>query len=395
MKSPNTFKHRFLFSGWRNSHHSFSIVNQNHLLSALNHFDIELYHQDMPLLLSHWNEKNNTTGFSQLNSSKLLNIPTKDEKDVDCVFRICAPMYPPNKTAKRTLTFAITELGFNQNSLSSSTLTPIDYTQNNNLVITSSRWSRDRLIDFGFAEDKIRVVSCGVNTATFCPVSLEEYQVQRASLNIPEDVFVFLNVGAPTWNKGPDLLIKAFCRVHSKLPASRLILKDAKALYGLSVDSVLQQVSKDEPGLLTESVLAAISVISTSISQDQLRSLYGLADCYVSPYRAEGFNLPVLEAQACGTSVIVSSGGATDDFCNAKGIHKIASVFSRGPLGNEKECAWVEPDLDCLIDLMTKAVMNGPRTKYESTFVQNSLTLNASNFTWDKATDHLLNFMKS
>ena len=385
----------FLFSGWRNVHHSFSIININHILSLISRNNIKIYHQDMPHLMLNWTTNNLNPGFSNIEYNKIENLSGIIESETDCVYRICAPMYPPNKIAKRTLTFAITELGFNQNSLSSSTLTPIDYTQNNNLVITSSRWSRDRLIDFGFAEDKIRVVSCGVNTTTFCPVSLGEYQVQRASLNIPEDVFVFLNVGAPTWNKGPDLLIKAFCRVHSKLPASRLILKDAKALYGLSVDSVLQQVSKDEPGLLTESVLAAISVISTSISQDQLRSLYGLADCYVSPYRAEGFNLPVLEAQACGTPVIVSSGGATDDFCNAKGIHKIASVFSRGPLGNEKECAWVEPDLDCLIDLMTQAVMNGPRTKYESTFVENSLTLNASNFTWDKATDHLLNFMKS
>jgi glycosyltransferase involved in cell wall biosynthesis len=56
-------------------------------------------------------------------------------------------------------------------------------------------------------------------------------------------------------------------------------------------------------------------VVSGSLDQGQLRALYGVADAYVSPYRAEGFNLPVLEAMACGTPVIVTGGGATDDFC--------------------------------------------------------------------------------
>jgi glycosyltransferase involved in cell wall biosynthesis len=47
---------------------------------------------------------------------------------------------------------------------------------------------------------------------------------------------------------------------------------------------------------------------------EQMRQLYAAADLYASPYRAEGFNLPVIEAVACGCPVLVTRGGATDDF---------------------------------------------------------------------------------
>src|SRR6185436_13260064 len=42
--------------------------------------------------------------------------------------------------------------------------------------------------------------------------------------------------------------------------------------------------------------------------------LFTACQCLVHPYRGEGFALPVLEAMACGLPVIVTAGGATDDF---------------------------------------------------------------------------------
>ena len=70
------------------------------------------------------------------------------------------------------------------------------------------------------------------------------------------------------------------------------------------------------PGLLRPGTLAAISVIPGKPGSSQLRTLCDVADAYVTPYRAEGFNLPALEAIACGTPLIVTCGGATGNFCN-------------------------------------------------------------------------------
>src|SRR4051812_35819491 len=43
-------------------------------------------------------------------------------------------------------------------------------------------------------------------------------------------------------------------------------------------------------------------------------SLYRSVHALVAPYRAEGFGLPILEALACATPVIVTSGGGSADF---------------------------------------------------------------------------------
>jgi glycosyltransferase involved in cell wall biosynthesis len=45
-----------------------------------------------------------------------------------------------------------------------------------------------------------------------------------------------------------------------------------------------------------------------------MAELFQAADVFVSPYKAEGFNMPALEAAACGTLVVATKGGATDDF---------------------------------------------------------------------------------
>jgi glycosyltransferase involved in cell wall biosynthesis len=304
-------------------------------------------------------------------------------------------MYPPNKIARRTLTFGITELGFDSSSLFNPTQVLDEITADNNIVVTSTRWSRDRLIDFGFREDKVRVVSCGVDLATFCPLSVEEMAAQRKALQIPTDAVVFLNVGVPTWNKGIDLLLRTFAQVHRRFPNARLILKDARGLYGFPVDHVLKEVERDYPGLMTAATLAAISVIPNNLSQTQLRALYGVADWYVSPYRAEGFNLPVLEAQACGTPVITSSGGATDDFCSTSAVRKIASVFKRGVLSGSRESCWVEPDFHALETLMLQAASEGPLPAKGLSILRQSANENAKLYSWDRIAGNLIELINS
>ena len=66
------------------------------------------------------------------------------------------------------------------------------------------------------------------------------------------------------------------------------------------------------------------------VSDEQLAALYRGAGCLVYPSLYEGFGLPVLEAMACGTPVVTSAGGATEEVAGGAAVlvdpHDPASI---------------------------------------------------------------------
>ena len=67
-------------------------------------------------------------------------------------------------------------------------------------------------------------------------------------------------------------------------------------------------------GLVEEQSLKQLAKLSNVtyhnlgfMSNEDLNYVYNLADVYVSPSLCEGFDLPLLEAMACGTPVIASN----------------------------------------------------------------------------------------
>ena len=55
-------------------------------------------------------------------------------------------------------------------------------------------------------------------------------------------------------------------------------------------------------------------------SDDELATLYRGARCLVYPSLYEGFGIPVLEAMACGTPVVTSRGGATEEVAGGAAV---------------------------------------------------------------------------
>ena len=195
------------------------------------------------------------------------------------------------------------------------------------LIYTPSRWSRDGLVANGIPGERITVVGHGVDTALWRPAGEAERHSLRRRFGW-EGEFVLLNVGAMTENKGFDLLLGAFAALIESCPQARLVLKGLDAMFRSRdmVADVLNRLPADSRA----GVASRLTYIGHSFSIADLATLFRAADVYVSPYRGEGFNLPVLEAVASGLPVICTAGGATDDFTRTDFALRVEATLDEG-----------------------------------------------------------------
>jgi len=346
--------------GWRGVNHSIAMVNQHQLLALLDEPGLCVYHRDLPFFMAHWNARQLPAGFAADEQARIQAVPEPPPGEpVDCLFRIASPFRTAFDPAQKTLSFMVTECWLVDPCFDRVPVDTAAFTRDANRIVTPSHWARDRLVDYGFDGERIHVVPHGVKAATFRPLPDEARRQARQQLGVAEDETLFLNVGVATWNKGLDLLIAAFADVRRRQPRARLLIKENKGLYGLGVDRIVAELQRDRPGLLDDNTLAGISVISTPLDQQQLRTMYAVADAYVSPYRAEGFNLPVLEAMACGTPAIVTAGGATDDFCPDGLACRVAARPGTRAEVPQDVGPFLVPEHDALVQAMARVADGG------------------------------------
>jgi glycosyltransferase involved in cell wall biosynthesis len=319
--------------------------------------EFALAHHDLPFANPAWNARDNSPGFFAEEQAAIDAIPKPDDGTYDVVYSISSPIRRSRVPTRKLITFMVTEFGLHESNFGAGEAAVVDYVAGDNIVVVPSRWVKSKLEDYGFPADKVHIVPHGVDSRFFKPPEPASRQAIRSQIGAPGGEFVFLNLGAMTWNKGVDVLIRAFAVLRQRHPHVRLVLKDQKKLYGIGADGVLMTLMRESPGLITEDVRNSIVLVTSTLSLSEMSMLYGAADAYVSPYRAEGFNLPVIEAIACGTPAIVTAGGATDDFCPADVALPVASERVDNRLRSVREAGFhLEPQLDSLIAQMELAV---------------------------------------
>lgn len=345
--------------GWRAINHSYALVNQFHLLEWARQPDVHLVHNDIPYLFPHWGKDTNPAGFDAEDEAVLERL-TSPEKPAACVFRIHAPRNLEPIPRSRVGVFLVSESGINPDDANLAPERIRGLEAAGGFIVTPSHWSRQRLLHHGFSEAAVHVVPHAASGKYFHPLSAELRRAQRRVLKFRDDEVLLLNVGTASWNKGLDLLLYAFGIVRRTRKDLRLLIKDQRYTYGIDGAEYIQSKLK-EAGLLVRNVLDAITIIPHNMDLRGLNALYNLADVYVSPYRAEGYNLPVREALACGTPVMVTSGGATDDFIAADAPGRIDACLYEGVEFSGKLLdAYLEPDLDHLVTLLSAAQAKTP-----------------------------------
>lgn len=360
-------KLQVLVEGWRGINQSYAMVNQFQLLEMVKLDGMEISHLDVAFAKPTWNPTTNNPGFPAHIAEAISRIPGPSRDRFDVVYRIASPFDHSVTPADKHVTFMTSEFGLSPVNFMDQNGEIGRFIQGRDSVVVPSRWSREKLIEYGFPAEKVDVVSHGVSAELFHPATAAERLLLRQSIGIRPDDFVFLNLGAMTWNKGLDVLLRGFSAIRERHPNAVLVLKDDPNLYGIGAATVVNRMMVESGFRLSDDVRNSIKLISVTLSLANLRLLYGAADAYVSPYRAEGFNLPVIESIACGTPVIVTRGGATDDFCEEATTRFIASSTvenkSRGidSLGHH-----LEPDPESLEAHMEAALRGEPMPDFET-----------------------------
>jgi glycosyltransferase involved in cell wall biosynthesis len=124
---------------------------------------------------------------------------------------------------------------------------------------------------------------------------------ELATLGIPRPYFLAVGTWEPRKNLG--LLIQVFrsLQANGEFPEYRLVLAGGDGWRDERLRALLHQGSSAGGQTVTGSVMPI-----GFVSDEQLARLYTGCRAFVFPSRYEGFGIPMLEARACGASVVAS-----------------------------------------------------------------------------------------
>ena len=364
--------------GWRSVSHSYALVNQFQMLAFIKEKLAGIEHIDYPFILPHWSNTQNSAGFNQSDENILNELSFISPAQY--IYKIYAPLELKADPLLPTTTFVVTELGLDDNKH------PVgfadEYKSMGGKIHTPSHWSKRRLIECGVPDDIIHVIAHAADNSYFFPLEKSEIDINRTNMGFGTDDVVLLNVGTHHWNKGLDVLLKAFAIARQFNPNLKLLLKDQRSTYLMNSEDYVNNILS-EYSITDSNLIDSIKLISGHLNLAQLNTLYNIADAYVTPYRAEGFNLPALEAQKCGTPVVATLGGATDDFLSGPGYFAIeGDLFENITLKEHMPInAYIEPNHDQLVSILSKIER------------KHTVLRDKNKFNWSDACHQILNLM--
>jgi UDP-glucose:(heptosyl)LPS alpha-1,3-glucosyltransferase len=211
-----------------------------------------------------------------------------------------------------------------------------------------------------FGRNDVRVIPNGVDVQTFYPAArLLARNASRQRFHYSDREIVVLLIGNDWKNKGLATLLPATAKC-ADLPLRLLIVGD------------------DDPSAWRANIskLSLEQRVQFAGPSSNVLEFYGAADILVAPSLEDSFNLPVLEAMACGLPVITS------------GEAGVASLLKQG-----EDCFILEQpsDAGALASYLTQLCKEESlRRKLGENAVRT-----ASLFTWKKSVNELAKFMEA
>ena len=241
-------------------------------------------------------------------------------------------------------------------------------------VWVPSKWQRTCTIEQGIPADRVKVVPEGVDGTMFHPVDFDS----KKPIDRP---FRFVLVGRWEYRKSTREIIQAFIDTFSEDESVELILNVDNQFANDGLSSTEERLDKFK---LTRSNIKVVHHLSKIDYLELLRT----ADVFVSCARSEGWNLPLIEAMACGVPALYSDWGAQLEFSAGRGIP--VKIVGEVPAGVENSESWdpttpgnfAEPDFSDLREKL-RLVYSDFETHKKKALLDSGKIRNE--FTWENA----------
>ena len=261
----------------------------------------------------------------------------------------------------------ITEI---ENESINAVIVPSEHVRDAIKVTAESRW--------GSIKDKINVIPHGHDPNLFF------------STDKPKDKCVF--VANKGWRNlqdrgGIQYLLKAYIEEFTKDDKVELLIKLNPA-YGIpNINQLIQDLNlpKKEGG-------PVIIFNTQNLPDAHLHRVYNSGNVFVSPTRAEAFNIPCLEAMACGLPVITTNFGGQTDFVNEMNGWLIGGDLTEVEHEVMYEgIKWLTPSVDELKRALRHAYDHQDEVKFKG----NVARVAAGYYTWDRTAQEVITLLTS
>lgn len=174
------------------------------------------------------------------------------------------------------------------------------------IIAVSENTKSDVMRYYKIPENKISVV---YNAASqiFNEINEGEKAKRRRKYNIKRPFILY--VGQRRGYKNFLILLKVFS-LWEKNKEIDLLCIGGEARW-----------DKEEAAIIRNANLSNSVKLFHNISDEELKLLYSLAEVFIYPSLYEGFGIPILEAMACGTPVIVSNTASMPEVAGEAGLY--------------------------------------------------------------------------
>jgi len=191
-------------------------------------------------------------------------------------------------------------------------------------LTVSENSKKDIVAQMGVAADRLHIVPVGVDQ--------ERFRRMPHITRVPGRLMTTASADVPL--KGLTYLIDALAKVRVERPDAHLVVIGSPR-HKSKIPAQIEQLGLND----------AVQFVS-GVSDERIVELYGEAEIAVVPSLYEGFSLPAVEAMACGTPIVATTGGALPEVVGKHGeTGMLVPVADPSALANQIVEVLERPDL--------------------------------------------------